>query len=115
MFIKITKNATGQSYYHLVESYWENGKSRQRTLLSLGRVGEDRLDELATAISRHKEIYTILDLAKHIDIEETYVLGPVLVVEKMFETSGINEVLKRIAVDHSQISFDLRKKKGVRL
>jgi len=48
-------------------------------------------------------------LAKHIDIEETYVLGPVLVVEKMFETSGINEVLKRIAVDHSQISFDLRK------
>lgn len=109
MFIKTTKNSSGQSYYHLCESVWENGKSRHHTLLSLGRVGEDRLDELAAAISRHKEILTILELAKTISIEDTYILGPVLVVDRMFEKSGINEVLVKVAGEHPQIGFDLRK------
>ena len=62
MFIKVTKNPSGQRYYHLVESYRENGKCRQRTLLSLGRVEEDKLEELAAAISHHKEIFTTLEL-----------------------------------------------------
>ena len=44
MYIRITTNQQGQAYYHLVESYRENGKVRQRKLLSLGKVGEDRLD-----------------------------------------------------------------------
>jgi hypothetical protein len=35
-------------------------------LLSLGRVGEDRLEELAAAISQHKEIFTALELSKHV-------------------------------------------------
>jgi hypothetical protein len=45
MFIKITKNQRGESYYHLVESYRQEGKVKQRTLLSLGKVGEDKLEQ----------------------------------------------------------------------
>ena len=41
MYIKITKNQAGQAYYHLVESYRDSGKVRQRTLLSLGKVKTD--------------------------------------------------------------------------
>ena len=37
MYIKITKNQAGQAYYHLVESYRDGGKVRQRTLLSLAK------------------------------------------------------------------------------
>ena len=41
MYIKITKNAKGQAYYHLVESYRHNGKVKQRTLMSLGKADDN--------------------------------------------------------------------------
>ncbi len=109
MYIKVTKNKAGQSYYHLVESYWENGRSRQRTLLSLGRAGEDRLEELAAAISRHKEVFTLLELTKSIDVEATFILGPLLLLERLFETSGIDDVLRRVQAQHPKLEVDVRK------
>jgi hypothetical protein len=51
MFIKVTKNAKGVGYYHLVESFRDNGKVKQRTLLSLGRVEEGKLEVLAEVIT----------------------------------------------------------------
>ncbi len=109
MWIKITKNNAGQAYYHLVESYRESGKIRQRTLLSLGKVGEDRLDNLITAISRHKEVLGILDLAKSISIEETFVYGPLLILEKMFSRFGLDAVLGKAAKEHPKLGFDFRR------
>jgi len=108
MFIKKTRNGAGQTYYHLVESYWENGQSRKRTLMSLGREGEDRLDELAAALAKHRDIMTAAQLAKEIDVKETYILGPLLVLERLFETSGIDKVLATIAEAHPKLGFDLR-------
>lgn len=108
MFIKATKNSSGHTYYHLVESYREKGKVRQRTLLSLGKAGEDRLEELAVAISRHKEVFTILELAKNISVEDTYILGPLLVLERLFEQSGIDCILRSAASEHPRLGFDLR-------
>lgn len=108
MFIKETKNKAGQIYYHLVESYWKDGQSHQRTLLSLGKAGEDRLDELAEAISRHKEVFTVLELAKSISVENTYILGPLLVLQRLFDQSGIDCVLREAAIRHPKLEFDLR-------
>lgn len=71
MFIRITTNRNGQAYYHLVESYRDQGKVRQRTLLSLGKVGEDGLDKLIAAIGKHKDILTAVEAAKSLDIEDT--------------------------------------------
>lgn len=107
MFIKTTTNSSGQSYYHLVESYRHNGSVRHRTLLSLGRAGEDRMEEVAAAISKHKDIFTILELAKSISIEETFILGPLLVLERLFEKGGINKVLGEIAWKHPKLGFGL--------
>lgn len=109
MFIKITRNSAGQSYYHLVESYRENGRVRQRTLLSLGKVGEDRLDELSAAIARHKDVFTLLDLAKNISVADTFILGPLLVLERLFEASGIDDALAVLVKKHPRVGFDLRK------
>lgn len=108
VWIKITKNNQGQAYYHLVESYRENRRVRQRTLLSLGKVGEDRLDNLITAISRHKEVLGILDLAKAISVDETFIYGPLLILEKMFSRFGVDSILKDVAKDHPRLGFDLR-------
>ena len=108
MFIKTTINSAGQAYYHLVESYRLNGKVKHRTLLSLGKAGEDRMDELIAALSKHKEILTILELAKSVEVKDTYILGPLLVLERLFEKSGINHILKSITAEHPKLEFDLR-------
>lgn len=109
MFIKETKNSTGQVYYHLVESYWDNGKSRQRTLMSLGRAGADCMEDVIAAISKHKDVFTVLTLAKDIDVANTFILGPLLVLNRMFEKSGIDRVLDAIAKKHPQLGFDFKK------
>jgi transposase len=109
MFIKVTKNPAGQRYYHLVESYRDkDGKARQRTLLSLGRVEQDRLEELAAAISHHKEVFTVMELAKQVSVEETYILGPLLVLRRLFEKSGIDDVLRTLEEKHPQLGFEVR-------
>ncbi|MBI4243813.1 MAG: IS1634 family transposase [Planctomycetes bacterium] len=108
MFIKVTKNSSGQSYYHLVESYRDKGKVKHRTLLSLGKSGEDRLDELTAAIAKHKEIFDTVQLAKNISVENTYILGPLLVLERLFEKGGVNAVLEGAAGGHPKLGFNLR-------
>lgn len=108
MFIKATTNSVGQTYYHLVESYRLNGKVKHRTLLSLGKAGEDRMDEVLGAISKHKEILTIVELAKTIDVKDTYILGPLLVLERLFQKGGIHSILESISARHPKLEFDLR-------
>lgn len=109
MYIKITKNNAGQAYYHLVESYREKGKARQRTLLSLGKVGEDRLDALVSAISRHKEVMGIVDIAKSISVADTFIYGPLVILEKLFERYGIDKILEEIVEAHPKLTIDIRK------
>ena len=109
MYIRTTTNQAGQEYYHLVESYREDGKVRQRTLMSLGRAGEDRMDDVISAIGKHKDVLTLIDLAKNISVADTFILGPLLVLERMFERSGIDRVLTKIAGEHPKLGFDLKK------
>ena len=106
MFIRITTNRKGQSYYHLVESYRDQGKVRQRVLLSLGKVEEDRLEDLVSAISRHKDVLTAMEVAKSLKIEDTYVFGPLLALQHIFDRFGIKHVLSDIAAQHPQLQFD---------
>jgi transposase len=109
MFIKTTKNTAGVVYYHLVESYRDDqGRNRHRTLLSLGRAGEDRIDDLLAAVARHRDVLTAAQLAKEIEIKDTYVLGPLLALERLFENSGIDRILKRLSEAHPKLGFDLR-------
>jgi hypothetical protein len=106
MYIRITTNKLGQAYYHLVESYRENGKVRQRKLLSLGRVGEDRLDDLIAAIGKHKDVISTIEAAKSIAIDDTYILGPLLILQHMFARFGIATLLDNIVRKHPQLEFN---------
>ena len=55
MYIRKIKNKTGTTYYHLVESYRESKKVRQRTLLSLGKTGDGTLASLLKATARYQD------------------------------------------------------------
>lgn len=106
MYIRTTKNQKGDAYYHLVESYREDGKVKQRTLLSLGKVDEGKLEQLAEAISKHLDTITAVDLSKNIDVEKTYIYGPLYLLERLMENLGIEKVLKQIALKHEKVTFD---------
>ena len=95
MFIRVTCNAAGQAYYHLVESYRNDGKVKQRTLLSLGRVEDGKLEQLAQAVAKHTDLLSALDIAKTVAVENTYVLGPLLVLRGLFSKLGIDVALSR--------------------
>lgn len=66
------------------------------------------MEDVVAAIAKHKEIFTVLELAKSIVVEDTYILGPLLVLNRMFEQSGIDGVLKSVAGKHPKLGFDLR-------
>jgi len=77
--------------------------------MSLGRAGEDRMDEVISAIGKHKDIFTVMDLAKNVSVADTFILGPLLVLERMFVSSGIDKVLAKIAGQHPKLRFDFKK------
>jgi transposase len=109
MYIRITKNARGDSYYHLVESFRENGKVRQRVLLSLGRIEENKLAQLSEAISKHLDTIQVMDLAKHIDINHAYIYGSLMILDRLMDSLGIHEVISKIASHHGKLAYDLKK------
>jgi transposase len=109
MYIRITRNARGDAYYHLVESYREDGKVKQRTLLSLGKVGEGKLEQLARALEKYIDSIYAINLSSHIDVKDTYIVGPLLVLEKMMEDTGICGLLEQINNKHTRLRFNLRK------
>ena len=109
MYIRKIKNKKGTTYYHLVESYREGGKVRQRTLLSLGKTGDGTLDKLLKATARHQDAVSVAELAKDISVDKTFILGPLLVLEKLFEELGINHIIEKIAILHPKLKIDIRK------
>lgn len=109
MYIKTTKNQRGDAYYHLVESYREDGKVKQRLLMSLGKVEDNKLEQLAEAISKHIDTSNIFNLAKDVDVSDTYILGPLLILERMMESIGVNSVLKQVQEQHEKLQFDFLK------
>jgi len=109
MYIRVTKNSRGNAYYHLVESFRLGEKVRQRVLLSLGRVDEGKLEQLAEAISKHLDRVTALNLAESIDISQAYLFGPLLLLQHMAEQLGISNVLSGIAQKHDRLQFNFER------
>jgi len=108
MFIRMTKNKRGINYYHLVESYRnEEGKNRQKILLSLGTEFDHKLNELANSIAKYLDIPSLKTIEENLDIEKAYILGPLLLVQKIIQKLGISEILDKIAEEHPRLGFNL--------
>jgi hypothetical protein len=91
-----------------VESYREGGKVRQRTLMSLGRKEDGTLEALAEAVAKRTGMITAHELAKTMSVEDTYVLGPLLITSRLFEQLGIDTTLQRCERSHKKLEFSLR-------
>jgi len=109
VYIRTTVNSVGQKYFHLVESYRENGKVKQRILLSLGRAEDGKMEELANALAKHMDLDTASSLLKQMSMDSTYVLGPLLVLERLFDELGIREALNQVSRNHPQLRLSFEK------
>lgn len=109
MYIRKTKNSKGQSYYHLVESYRMKGKVKQRILMSLGRIEDNRISEVSLAIKKFSDQVYAIDLAKEMDIKQAYIWGPLLILENIMERWGITAIIEKIAGEHSKLLYDFKK------
>lgn len=108
MHIRTVRNSAGQAYYQLVESFREKGQVKKRILLSLGKVENHKIDELSLAIARHQKQLTAIKRAGSIDVKETFILGPLLVIEGLFKKLGINTLLEEIQQKHPKLLFGLK-------
>src|SRR3989344_1251538 len=108
MHIRTVRNSKGQAYYQLVESFRQDGQVKKRILLSLGKVENHKIDELSLAIARHKKQLTAIKRAGSIDVKDTFILGPLLVIEGLFKKLGINVLLEGIQQQHPKLLFGLK-------
>ena len=107
MFIRTVTAPEGTEYLHLVENRRIKGKVRQKRLMSLGRVDDNRLNDLVRALQKHSDITTITQLSKEVSVKDAYTLGPLLILEKLFKKLGINKILKDLPKG-SRTGFDLQ-------
>jgi hypothetical protein len=102
MFFRV-KNVGSHSYVQLVENSWEDGRSKQRVLVTLGSLDALRqsgqIDALLASGSRLSE--TILVLTKHQRGELAATpprrFGSVLIFERLWKLSGCRDVLDGLA------------------
>ena len=114
MFIRKNKSTTGEFYYHIAESYRnENGEPRQRVLMSLGKAKDETLEKLSNLLKKHFDIASAISTAKDVDVDidvkDTFILGPLLIIEGVFKKLGLYDLLSDIKGRHPRIKFDLLK------
>lgn len=81
MYIRTIRNNSGKGYYQLVESFRDQGQVKKRVLLTLGTVEDNKIEALKKAIARHQNELEAYEQAKQVRVEDTFILGPLLVLE----------------------------------
>ena len=78
-------------------------------LMSLGRAKDTRLEEIFKLVSRHLDVVSATQLAKKIDIKDTFILGPLLIIDAVFKQLGLYELLQELKEKHPKTQFDFVK------
>jgi hypothetical protein len=99
MFFRIKKSGPRQ-YLQIVENRWEDGRSRQRVIATLGRADElaasGRLDSLLRSGARFADAVLVLSAAaegKALEVNRQ-VIGPSLVFERLWTQTGCRDVIE---------------------
>lgn len=108
MYIRTVRNNSGQAYHQLVESFRDKGQVKKRILLTLGKVEDSKVQDLAGALARHQKQLMAFDRAKDVSVENTFILGPLLVLEYWFKKLGIDKIFEVLQSEHKQLGFNLR-------
>src|SRR5438552_9892768 len=104
MFFR-SKRRGARSYLQIVENRWEQGRSRQRVLATLGRLDvlqeRGQVDALLASGARFAEKVLLLTAQRQgqLDSLRVHRLGPVLVFERLWQSSGCQAVLEEVLAE----------------
>jgi Transposase DDE domain len=113
MFFR-SKRRGQRTYLQVVENFWQDGRSRQRVLVTLGRLDllqqRGQLDALLTSGARFAEKVVLLTAHRHGQLPSVRVrrLGPVLVFERLWHLSGCLAVLQNLLAAR-RFAFDVER------
>ena len=110
-----TKTAKGQTYFQIVESYRANGRTRQRVVVSLGRLdrlaASGGLDRLIQSACRFSETLLALSEANSRSRDPAVrwrSIGPALLFGALWEATGCADIL-RAALKGRRFGFDVER------
>jgi hypothetical protein len=113
MFFRI-KPSGPRRYLQVVENYWDQGRSRQRVLVTLGRLEQlqesGQLDALLASGGRLAQNLLILGAHQkgEAPVVRTRRLGPALVFERLWQETGCAAVVTQLLRDR-RFEFDVER------
>jgi len=108
------KHAEGRTYLQIVENRWEEGKTKQRVLATLGRLEALRdsgsIDSLLRSGSRFAQALMVLSAHKNKEapVISTRRIGPGLIFERLWRETGIREALES-ELSGRKFNFDVER------
>ena len=113
MFFR-TKKSGSRTYLQVVENRWENGRSRQRVVATLGRLDQlqesGQLDALLASGARLAK--SVLLLSAHaqgrLPVIKTQHIGPALIFERLWQQTGCQRVIKKLLL-RRRFEFDVER------
>ncbi len=108
------KRTKGYAYLQVVENRWEEGKSRQRVLGTLGRLDQlkegGQLDALLASGARYSESLMVLSAHRegHLSEVSKQKIGGPLIFERLWRESGCAQIIKR-HLQERRFEFDLER------
>ena len=111
MFARV-KKAGPYQYLQIVENRWENKKSVQHVIATIGRMDELRargqIETLTRSLSRFSE-KALLVLSEKSDLHaEAKRIGPDLIFGRLWKELGIDAILRRLLADR-KFGFDVER------
>jgi hypothetical protein len=113
MFFR-TKTSGTRSYLQIVENRWEDGRTRQRVVASLGRLDQlqqsGQLDALLASGARLSQ--SVLLLSEHargrLLTITTRRIGPALIFQRLWQQTGCRHVIEHL-LDGRRFEFDVER------
>lgn len=100
MFVRVKKQGTHE-YLQVVHGFREDGKVKQRVLMTLGRVGEDstyeNIDSLMNSMQKFSYRSAVLSSKSPESDCKMKIIGPVLIFERLWRNLGIGEAIAQEA------------------
>jgi hypothetical protein len=113
MFFR-TKKSGSRAYLQVVENRWENGRSRQRVVATLGRLDQlqesGQLDALLASGARLAK--SVLLLSAHaqgrLPVIKTQHIAPALIFERLWQQTGCQRVIQKLLA-RRRFEFDVER------
>ena len=100
MFVRVKKQGKHE-YLQVVHGFREDGKVKQRVLMTLGRVGEDstydNIDSLMNSMQKFSFRSAVLSLRNPEISCLMKIVGPVMIFERLWKNLGIGEAISQEA------------------